>query len=132
MNDPYLFFLNAEKEKWILARNKTSTLRISPGLTNGTYAVGVVHGSPDYFTQKITQLQHKNPKGMAWLCMDLCSISGSYLLTYKTRSSEGSTNHMLITKMTLFAFMNSYTFAFITDEPSKIMNVQIHKFNFLH
>ena len=80
MDGPYIFFLNAEKEKWILARNKTSTLRISPGLTNGTYAVGVVHGSPDYFTQKITQLQHKNPKGMAWLCMNLFSIHGSYLL----------------------------------------------------
>lgn len=53
-----------EKEKWILARNKTSTLRISSSACHGTFAVGVVHGSPDYFTQQITQLQHKNPKGI--------------------------------------------------------------------
>merc|ERR1712168_787294 len=53
-----------KKEKWILARNKTSTLRISPSHTNGTYAVGVVHGSPDCFTLRLTQLQHKNPKGI--------------------------------------------------------------------
>lgn len=52
-----------EKEKWILARNKTSTLRISQSPCHGTFAVGVVHGSPDYFSQQITQLQHKNPKG---------------------------------------------------------------------
>ena len=95
MDGPYIFFLNAEKEKWILARNKTSTLRISPGLTNGTYAVGVVHGSPDYFTQKITQLQHKNPKGMAWLCMDLFSV---LIWILPPKCPEESNNYMIITK----------------------------------
>ena len=53
-----------EKGKWILARGKTSTLRLSLEPRNGTFAIGVVHGSPDYFTEKITQLQHKTPKGI--------------------------------------------------------------------
>merc|ERR1711963_1292874 len=53
-----------KKGKWILARGKTSTLRISNEPRNGTFAIGVVHGSPDYFTDKITQLQHKTPKGI--------------------------------------------------------------------
>merc|ERR1711963_243686 len=53
-----------KKGKWILARGKTSTLRISSEPRNGTFAIGVVHGSPDYFTEKITQLQHKTPKGI--------------------------------------------------------------------
>ena len=56
--------LSPEKGKWILARGKTSTLRISNEPRNGTFAIGVVHGSPDYFTDKITQLQHKTPKGI--------------------------------------------------------------------
>merc|ERR1712047_54871 len=53
-----------KKGKWILARGKTSTLRISSEPCSGTFAIGVVHGSPDYFTDKITQLQHKTPKGI--------------------------------------------------------------------
>ena len=55
---------SSEKGKWILARGKTSTLRLSSEARNGTFAIGVVHGSPDYFTEKITQLQHKTPKGI--------------------------------------------------------------------
>ena len=57
-------FSSSEKGKWILARGKTSTLRISSEPRSGTFAIGVVHGSPDYFTDKITQLQHKTPKGI--------------------------------------------------------------------
>ena len=58
------FSSSPEKGKWILARGKTSTLRISSEPCSGTFAIGVVHGSPDYFTDKITQLQHKTPKGI--------------------------------------------------------------------
>ena len=53
----------SEKGKVILARGKTSTLRLSPNPTSGTFAVGIVHGSPDYFTDKIAQLQNRTPKG---------------------------------------------------------------------
>ena len=90
------FSSSPEKGKWILARGKTSTLRISSEPCSGTFAIGVVHGSPDYFTDKITQLQHKTPKGIHPKKKDFTRGNFYVLFFYISISLENSSNYTLI------------------------------------
>ena len=57
------FFYFSEHDRAVLARDKTVTFVLSTEKLNGTFAVGVVHDSPEYQHVKITQLLKRGNSG---------------------------------------------------------------------
>ena len=56
-------FYFSEHDRAVLARDKTVTFVLSTEKLNGTFAVGVVHDSPEYQHIKITQLLKRGSSG---------------------------------------------------------------------